>query len=188
VTVKKDYNYDLQKFVVSKLDNKSHKYHIDIGCGDRHLYKVIADGASLAFYKGIEADDVWEENSINIPNKGYTIYDYVYMLDVIEHLDEATLDMYFRKINKWMRNDGTLIISTPHINNLYQMVSFWEEPEHKRPYIKGTIEVLCNKYDLYIDKHYKFHWFINPFKRVVNELLGLDNWNKDIYFLKKAVK
>lgn len=172
-----DYNYSLHDFITSKIDNDKTKKHIDIGCGDKNLCRILRKDLWV-FYKGIEKGDNWNGKNI--------AYDFAYMLDVIEHLNEKTLNYYLKKVSNCLKQDGVLIISTPHINNLYQLISFWGEPEHKRPYTKESIKALCAKYALFINRQYKFHYFKNPLKILVNILLGLDNWNKDIYFIKKS--
>jgi hypothetical protein len=46
-------------------------------------------------------------------------YDKIFLLDVIEHLDNKNLNYFFKKINKILNNDGLIIINVPSLPFLY---------------------------------------------------------------------
>jgi hypothetical protein len=46
-------------------------------------------------------------------------YDKIFLLDVIEHLDNKNLNFFFLKINNILNNDGLVIINVPSLSFLY---------------------------------------------------------------------
>ena len=62
------------------------------------------------------------------------------MCDVIEHLPEPLVKKYFSYVLKNLNKEGYFIISTPNVNNLYQISLFWGEPTHIRPYTTMTMQ------------------------------------------------
>ncbi len=99
-------------------------------------------------------------------------FDVITAFEVIEHMDYYQLVKFKKNIDKLLKKGGKLIISTPNIKNLEVMSSFWDDPQHKRPYTINSIERLFDKYKI-IEKKY-FSPLKNPIKIVRNLLLGLE--------------
>lgn len=107
---------------------------LDVGCGDgviqhfisdraKYIYGV--DGSKEALKKASKRGIFVKLVNLNIHNIPYktTYFDTVTCLDVIEHvLDPQDL---LTKINKVLKKNGTLILSTPNIrftNHIYDLV------------------------------------------------------------------
>lgn len=173
------YNYDLQQFIVNSIDLSGAKNVLDIGFDDGNLFGLLKKINPKLKTFGIEKGDRFEK--IVGKNK----MDFVFMMDVIEHLSYIEQMNYFKKIKKSITSEGLFIITTPNINNLHQSIYFWDEPTHMRPVTDQTIRRLAVDNGLELAKIKHFHFFKNPFKIIQNLILGLDISNKKIYFLRK---
>ena len=168
------YNDDLHEFLVQNTDLKNAKSVLDIGYGAGFLLKRIKEENPKINAIGIEKGDKWPTQT----------FDYVFMCDVIEHLPEEVIKKYFVFVSKNLKKGGQFIISTPNINNLYQITLFWDEPTHIRPYTVMTLQWYADHYGFEL-KVKPFHFFTNPLKILYNKLLLLDAHNKNVFFLTK---
>ncbi|MBI2598117.1 MAG: methyltransferase domain-containing protein [Candidatus Diapherotrites archaeon] len=168
------YNRDLHDFLIKKLDFSSATNVLDIGYGEEYLLRKIKEKNQTISCFGIEKGDAW-------PNKKF---DYVFMCDVIEHLTVPLVEKYFSYVSKNLKVGGYFVISTPNINNLYQVSLFWDEPTHIRPYTVMTLKWYADNYGFEMEV-VPFHFFKNPLKILFNKLLLLDAYNKNIFFLRK---
>ena len=174
-----DYNTDLQKYLVGKVDAGNAKNVLDIGYDDGALFKMLKSRNPKIRTFGIEKGDKFDKKV------GKNKMDYVFMMDVIEHLTYDEQINYFRKIRGSITDDGYFIITTPNINNLHQSINFWDEPTHTRPVTDQTIRRLSADTGMKLSKIEQFHFFKNPVKILANVVLGLEISNKKIYFLQK---
>lgn len=175
----KNYNYDLHKYLAIKTRN-GHKY-LDIGYGDGNLFDEIIQQRKKMNH--IEVYGIEKGDSLKKISK--KSFNYVFMLDVIEHLPESETKKYFKFINNHLFNEGKLIISTPNTKNIYQIHSFWDDKTHIRPFTDITIKQIAEEFGFKIIKTEPFHYFKNPIKIIINKLLLLDDYNKKIYWLVK---
>lgn len=167
------YNKDLIDFLLSKYKILKEEKVLDIGYGNGYLLKTLGR-EKYGIEKG---DKLIEEN-----------YDYVFMLDVIEHLTVKEVQDYFNYFKRALNKNGKIIISTPNTHNLYQMIYFWDELSHLRPYTIQTMLNLGRDYNYEVEV-FPFHYFKNPLKILINSLLGLDSYNKNIFELtRKKIK
>lgn len=170
------YNKDVHDLILKSFDFSNAKRVLDIGYGKRYLLNQI-------HYKYLNIECCGIEKNEAPLNQ---MYDFVFMCDVIEHLSQKERDDYFQFVKENLSKDGKFIISTPNTNNLYEANCFWDEPTHTRPYNKMAIIELANQFNLELSHEIQFHFFKNPKKLFLNWLLGLDNYNKHIFVLKKS--
>jgi len=92
---------------------------LDIGANNLELYKTLKRKGFNGEYKSMDID-----TSIDVDY--YSIYDIkekfdcIIMLEIIEHITRQTFDEYLIHIRKkLLKKNGTLIISTPNIGNVY---------------------------------------------------------------------
>jgi len=164
------FNHDLIDFLIRNLKIKDSDTVLDFGFGDGYLLKKL----NCKKYGIEKGDDLLEMD-----------FNYIFFLDVIEHIPLNELQNVFKYFKRTLKNDGLLVISTPNINNLYQLIRFWEQPLHVRPYPRRSIEALCRWHGLKVKEVKGFHYFKNPYKVLVNLFLGLDWHNKNIFIIKK---
>lgn len=154
---------------------------LDFGCSDCDFFEHIKDIKNLKLV-GFDVD----ENALKIARKrGYEVYDsldkikgefdFIIANEVVEHLDvnKELMDL-FRKSITLLSENGELIVSTMNINEFYNLVDFWNEPTHIRPYTIESLKRLGKAANLKTKKVIKHHMRINPRKILVNLLLGMD--------------
>ena len=163
------YNTDLHNFLLKKIDFSKAKAVLDIGCGEGYLLKRIKELNPKITCVGIEKGDKWPAKK----------FDHVFMCDVVEHLAEPLIKDYFSYVSKNLDKGGYFVISTPNINNLYQVTLFWDEPTHLRPCTVMTMKWYAEHYGFEMQVA-PFHYFKNPLKILFNKLLLLDTHNKNI--------
>lgn len=169
-------SHDFQYWLVNQIDLSEAIRVLDIGYGDRHFEAVLKKKKFSITYVGIEEGD-----SKNIEG----VFDYVFMLDVIEHLPFEERKNYFELIRKHLSKNGLFVLSTANINNLYQISLFWDEPTHIRPYTQRSFIALGKIFGFKVKYFKGFHFFKNPLKIFFNKLLLLDNYNKLFCFYEK---
>ena len=169
-----EYNKDLHDFLLQRINISAAKSVLDIGYGDGYLLKKIKGMNPKINCFGVEKNDKWPAKK----------FDHVFTCDVIEHLPEPLVKDYFSYVSKNLDKGGYFVISTPNINNLYQISLFWDEPTHLRPYTVMAMQWYADHYGFEMQV-VPFHFFKNPLKILFNKLLLLDTHNKNIFFLKK---
>ena len=118
----------ISKFLKGKKGNL-----LDLGFGAAHLeYKLLKDGTNLKFY-GVDFSQKAVSNAKkNI--KGYFVkseiynlpfkdskFDFIVILDVLEHIPEDKSKMVFNEISRVIKRNGCLIVSVPLNENLKKM-------------------------------------------------------------------
>lgn len=165
----KSYNADLINFLLKKFEIQPTQTVLDVGFGNGFLLSKVNCEKF-----GIEKGDKFVEKE----------FDYIFLLDVIEHLTIEQVQGYFEYFKRTLKSNGKIIVSTPNINNIYQLIGFWDEETHIRPYTVQTMQNICLKNDFKCSV-VPFHWFKHPFKILVNFCLGLDWHNKNIFLIEK---
>lgn len=165
----KGFNHDLIDFLLDRQKISIESNVLDFGYGDGYLLSKLNCKKT-----GIEKGDTLVVDD----------FDYIFMLDVIEHLHIVQVQMYFDYFKRFLKSNGKIFISTPNINNLYQNISFWDEETHVRPYTIQAMENLCSKNGFQLSV-IPFHHFKNPLKIFINTVLGLNWYNKNIFELVK---
>jgi len=163
------YNHDLIDALLVDLNISKEATALDIGYGDGYLL------SKLGCRKfGIEKHNTFIEDD----------FDYIFMLDVIEHLEIKQVQLYFDYFKRCLKPNGKIIISTPNIHNLYGNIKFWDEETHIRPYTVQAMRNLAERNNFHFSVT-QFHPFKNPLKIFVNLALGLDFYNKNVFQLVK---
>ena len=165
----KEYNHDLIDYLVPRLFIFPDQTALDVGTGDGYLLSKL----NCHKFK-------IEKGGKKISKK----FDYIFLLDVIEHLQLNEIDDYFKYFARSLNFFGKLIISTPNINNFQMLSSFWDAPTHVRPFSSQTISDLAEVYGFFVYEE-EFGFYKHPRKVLVNFLLGTQNSGKKIYFLTK---
>lgn len=112
-------------------DDKSLKI-LDYGCGPGSFLALLRDKFSFPNVEGIELN----RQSVGIAKRNYGLtiasspeelkhqfYDYVVLLEVIEHLPEP--DTFFNQIAGLVKPGGFILIATPAVDNLLDLFFPW---------------------------------------------------------------
>ena len=149
------------------------KYHkhgniLDIGCGDSYFdYQLLNTNINFNKLYGV---DIYLKNKIDIP-KYYAINDYsklnnikfdtIIMLDVLEHIENDNIFLT-ETVNKYLKNDGKIIITVPAHQFLYNKHD--EYLKHYRRYNKKIIKELCSKTNYHVVNYHYFYFSLFIFR------------------------
>jgi hypothetical protein len=113
-------------------------------------------------------------------------YDKIFLLDVIEHLNNKDLNYFFLKINDILNNDGLVIINVPSLSFLYS--KYDRAVGHYKRYHVNDFVDLSNKFQFkiinvtYWGLFYipilllrKFYLFFLPSKKKVDHCFAIKN-------------
>lgn len=137
---------------------------LEVGCGDgRSLLQLKALGYEAC---GIDADEniraIAEKLGLNIhigtiedADFKLSTFDLIIANQLIEHI--VDLDSFLSKTKSFLKDDGTIILSTPNANSLYRKIFRktwinWHVPFHQQIFIRKSLEQLLEKYGLKIIK------------------------------------
>lgn len=184
-------NHRIQYMLVH--DNKK---ILEIGCGDgRSLLQLQALGYDVY---GIETDEnmkkAQEELGLNmhigtIENCGFTpkTFDYIIANQLIEHI--INLDSFIESCKTLLKDDGSLIFSTPNSGSLYRKLCGkkwvnWHIPYHQQIFSNKSLGLLLKKHNLEIisiKTITPMTWTLHQIHSLrTNQTMGIKNpyWNK----------
>jgi len=168
---------------------------LDFGCGDCTTFDIIRRKYQEAHLTGFEID----KRAVNIAkNKGYNVYtslkdinhienkfDCILMLQVIEHLKKHQIYEFFDFTKKHLKKDGIIIVSSVNTREFFSLRDFWDNIDHKYPISLKAINQLCQIYNYKQLKIIKKCPRLNPFKILINIMLGDDIYTGWFVVLKK---
>ena len=144
---------------------------LDLGSGPGSFVNVCKKKG--VFAKGLDAGN----NNINLEidkiNENDKSYDFISMINLIEHL--KTHKNVMNDIKRLLKDDGLLLIMTPNFKYCYK--KFYDDPTHVTPFTNKSIKEFLKLYDFYeisnvpflVDKSL-FFWK-NKFKYLLASLL-----------------
>src|SRR3989344_7424738 len=151
---------------------------LDIGCGDCDFFDLIKQYKKDCY---LHAFDVLKEARNIAKNKGYVAheslnikqkFDVITAFECLEHLDVVGRVKYSRLIDNMLKIDGYVVMSFPHINSLLAVLNYYDNIEHKPPYIKEKhILSLFPNFKI-VKKRFVNPW-LNPIKQLHCLLTGL---------------
>lgn len=178
---------------------------LDVGCGDGRLLNIIKKTVSKTCkLEGIEISD---HASVNARKNGYKVitgsietinlepnnYDYIFMIQVIEHLHNPNESI--SKLRKALKEGGILVIETPDINCLDFKIfhkRYWggyHYPRHFNIFNRQNLSKLLNKNNLNLVQSYNklqpVHW-IWSFHHLLKENIGI-NWFTNSFNIKNPL-
>lgn len=128
-------------FIKKKFSNKNKIINVlDIGCGSGIFAKQFLKDISCK-YIGIDtvnkisnnlSIEFIEGNFCNINTTRLGKFEIIFLLDVIEHLDQKEIDTIFEKSLSLLSKEGIIVINVPSINSLYSNYDI--AVGHKRRY------------------------------------------------------
>jgi len=132
---------------------------IDFGAGAGHFTKILADnGYKVGIYEPsrdiILPEVITLENVkwIN-PDQDNEPVDIIFCLEMIEHVLDEELELFFWRIKKLLKPGGTIVVSTPHQENMeYAKVycvesdTFFHPWQHVRSFSGKQLVELLNAY------------------------------------------
>lgn len=168
---------------------------LDVGCGDGRLLNIIKKTVSdKCKLEGIEISDHASNNaqkkgfdvitgsieSINLePNK----YDYIFMIQVIEHLHMPVNSII--KLKNSLKKGGIIVIETPDTDCLDFKIfykRYWggfHYPRHFNLFNKRNLSILIKNNNLVLLKSYNklqpVHW-IWSFHHIFKEMIGVNKF------------
>jgi len=166
ITIKR-YNELLDRFEKYRSTNNI----LDIGCGDGYFLEVAAQRGWRVYGTEFteEAVNICKAKGINthmgvLDPENYTgiLFDIITSFEVIEHINDPQPEI--NKINKLLRTNGLLYITTPNFNSIsrYVLGPKWtviQYPEHLSYYTAKTLSAFLCK---------------NGFKKLKLEATGID--------------
>jgi 2-polyprenyl-3-methyl-5-hydroxy-6-metoxy-1,4-benzoquinol methylase len=171
--VKSFYNSDIiEKFL------KEGSSVLDIGCGNGRIFREHKE--RIDSYTGVDIDlsgclDLFKDKKCSFyKNLDVLInkkkkFGLIFMVDVIEHVATELLKEYILNMNKLLEEGGLIIISTPNYEYCFpNLTSFYDNPEHTRPYNTVSIKKLFRSYN--VERRY-ITPYLNPIKIIINLLL-----------------
>lgn len=112
------------------------KVIIDYGCGVgdllKHLHSItaikesygvefsneslIAVRKQLDSFPNFKGVFLGQKHPIDLPSSG--LVDVVFLIEVVEHLEQYELEITFKEINRLLKNSGVLVLTTPNKENV----------------------------------------------------------------------
>jgi hypothetical protein len=185
--------YKILKYKKIKIDKK--EKILDVGAGNGSFAEQFFDKFKIKINLN-EYRKVFSEK--NIPKNKYKKfyfgnflkvkfkekYDKIFLLDVIEHLNNKNLNYFFFKINKILNNNGLVIINVPGLSYLYS--EYDKAVGHYKRYHVNDFYDLSKKFGFeivnvsYWGLFYiplllfrKFYLFFLPSEKIVDEGFGI---------------
>ncbi|HML05533.1 MAG TPA: class I SAM-dependent methyltransferase [Methanobacterium sp.] len=169
------------------LIKKNGRNALDIGCGDGFFtskllelgYMVDAIDISPEAIKSTRkrVETLGMENSVNLFNTEIEEfhptqkYDVILCFEVLEHIKDDLNTL--KKINEWIKNDGILIISVPHRQDLWNYSD--EVGGHYRRYSKDELSKKLKIANFKVKKLFDYGF---PFIRSFNHAIVVPNAKK----------
>lgn len=113
--------------------------YLDIGCGDRVLCNVFQDHGWDAHGLDISDGINFETDTIPFDDNSFAL---ITLYGVIEHISNPHL--LLTEIYRLLENGGACVIITPNIKS--EGLSFFDDPDHKKPYTPRGLSWLMQMY------------------------------------------
>jgi len=113
--------------------------HLDVGCGDGVLSQVFSDNGWAS--SGVDISDGVNFETDSLPFKSVS-FDLVTLYGVIEHI--ADPDNIFKEVKRVLRPDGICVMITTNVK--MSGMSFYDDPDHKKPYTPKGLSWLAEMY------------------------------------------
>lgn len=189
----------MEFFFLQKLFGKGNtpKSVLDVGCGDGRLLEIVQSiSPPNSILEGIEISN---HASKEARNKGFTIttgsiehidlqenkYDYIFMIQVIEHLHMPNESLL--KLRHSLRKGGIIVVETPDTNCLdYRFFKkrYWggyHYPRHFNLFEKGNLQKIVETAGLKVihsgNKLQPVHW-IWSFHHLLEDKTGVSFFSK----------
>ena len=144
-----------KEWVFDSIRNNEIHSVVDVGCGHELWKQLIEDDFIKVNYFGY--DPFIKKNKL--PSKHF---DCALLIFVLEHLDYGEIAEYFNWFKK--QKVKRIIIITENPFNPLIWLWFWNNPSHKRPYPKISIQKIARDFGYSVDVH-KF-WGLACFQYV----------------------
>ena len=164
---------------------------LDIGCGNCEVFDLITLENPIAECLGVEPELANEKYSVITPEALHKNahelgkFDLIQMSEVIEHTTPKEAEEYIRTISKVLSDDGLCVIATPNPKNLNTILSFYDIPDHVKPYSASAIRFMAEKHGLVIHSEEQIQKIRHPIKSVMNKILGFEQGSGIFITLKK---
>lgn len=182
--------------IVLKLLYGKHGNLLDIGFGsgfiERKLLKSnlnmfgidISQESALSLGKDVKG--VFEKGTVlNIPFKS-NYFDYILILDVLEHISAKNTPKALREIYRVLKKGGTIIVSVPLNEGLKDLVKTCHNPNmHVREYTPEILKLELRLFNFLIEKEYQLYAFKNYYllKKMLTEIIFKKFKKPNLYIL-----
>jgi SAM-dependent methyltransferase len=153
--------------LLARLDGRSRRRMLDIGCGTGGILKALAgvgtivgidrDELALRFCREKGLDGVVRASALDLPFVSGA-FDVCVMMDVLEHVDEE--GALLAEVRRVLRPGGTAIVSVPAFPVLWSQhdVTF----EHRRRYRRPQLEARLREAGLRVEWSSYTNFFVFP--------------------------
>lgn len=150
---------------------------LDVGCGSCSFFDSLKKFNNLDLV-GFDAD---KEALSTAKKKGYKTsssldikkkFNIITLSEVIEHMPPEQAFNTIKKCSELLEEKGLLIISTLNPNDIFNLIQFWDTPDHVRPYTIIALKRIAKQCNLLPIKIIKHHLRVNPLKIIVNIIFG----------------